>query len=169
MADPDMRTPFAAFNFSVEITVPGMTSGSSEASGKPQFVCNATFSECDGLEMSMESKTIREGGNNQSPIHLTGPVSYGQLTLKRGMTADFHLWEWFDRVMQRGNAGLRASGQVVMLSRDHEELVIFNLEGCLPVKVKAPTLSASDGAVAIEELQIAYELLHISRPQQEEG
>jgi hypothetical protein len=37
------------------------------------------------------------------------------------------------------------------------------------VKVKAPTLSASDGAVAIEELQIAYELLHISRPQQEEG
>ena len=32
----------------------------------------------------MEPKTIREGGNNTTMVHFVGPVSYGQLTLKRG-------------------------------------------------------------------------------------
>ncbi len=69
--------PFTAFNFHVEITVEGIA----------EQVCDAEFSECDGLEMTLEPKTIREGGRNSGPVHMTGPVSYGQLTLKRGMTA----------------------------------------------------------------------------------
>jgi len=40
------------------------------------------------------------GGNNRRPIHLAGPISYGQLTLKRGMTTDFGLWEWFEAVQR---------------------------------------------------------------------
>ena len=31
------------------------------------------------------------------------------------------------------------------------------LQRCLPVKLKAPALNAKDGAVAVEELQLAYE------------
>ena len=52
-ADETVRYPFSAFNFQVEINVPGVT----------QRACNAAFAECDGLEMTMEVKTIREGGN----------------------------------------------------------------------------------------------------------
>ena len=35
-------------------------------------VCNAAFAECDGLEMTMEVKTIREGGNN-AQLHPRSP------------------------------------------------------------------------------------------------
>lgn len=138
--------PFTAFNFSVEIN--------RGEDGKP--LVNAAFSECDGLEMSMEVKTIREGGSNNRQIRLNGPVSYGQLTLKRGMTENFDLWSWFQDTITQPN--LRADAAIVMLAEDGStERVRFTLERCLPVKIKSPALNAKDGMIAIEELQIAYE------------
>ena len=37
----------------------------------------------------------RVGGVNDRQIHLIGPVTYSQLTLKRGMTSNLQLWQWF--------------------------------------------------------------------------
>lgn len=140
--------PFTSFNFRVRLLL--------DDSG--QELCDASFAECDGLEISMETKTIREGGGNQRQIHLVGPQSFGQLTLKRGMTADDGLWDWLDRVQRERR--LRATGEVTVLSADRQrEDLRFLLSGCLPIKVKAPALSAADGGIAVEELQIAYETL----------
>lgn len=148
-----MARPFTTFNFKVLIQVDR---------GTP--LCAAEFAECDGLEMTLEVKTIREGGANGRQIHLAGPVSYGQLTLKRGMTSDFGLWRWFERVNR--DRGLRGSGEVAVLSPDagRAEEVRFKLEGCLPVKLKAPALNAKDGQIAIEEMQMAYESLTLVEP-----
>jgi phage tail-like protein len=148
--------PFTAFKFGVEIEVEGISTQ----------VCSAAFSECDGLEMTMEVKTIREGGNNGEQIRLTGPLSYGQLTLKRGMTANFDLWDWFNRMIQPGGARLRSKrAEVVVFAPDGvTEQVRFVLKRCVPVKLKAPPLNARDGIVAIEELQLAYESLSLQRP-----
>lgn len=158
MADKTKETvayPFTAFNFLVEISV----------DDEMNKVCSAAFSECDGLEMSIQPKTIREGGNNGQQIHLTGPVSYGQLSLKRGMTINFDLWDWFEKVQQQGRGGLRAAGEVIMLASDGKtEQVRFLLAGCIPVKMKAPALNAKEGLLAIEEMQIAYERLSIKKP-----
>ncbi len=159
MADQARETvmhPITTFNFRVELEVPGVTTS----------VCSAAFAECDGLEMTLEPKTIREGGNNNRPIHLLGPVSYGQLSLKRGMTENFDLWDWFERVLQQGQGGLRASGEVIMLAADgNTEQVRFALTGCLPVRLRVPAFNAKDGLVAIEEMQIAYEMLSLQRPE----
>lgn len=144
--------PFTTFNFVVLIAVTGVTSSNTQ-------LCSASFSECDGLEMTMEPKTIRAGGRNWGPVHLAGPVSYGQLTLKRGMTNSFDLWKWFEKVAATGGSGYRTSAQVVLRASDHSDLAVFQLTGCLPVKLKAPALNAKDGLVAIEEMQIAYESL----------
>jgi len=145
--------PFTAFNFAVEIDVEGVSPN----------VCAAAFSECDGLEMTREVKTIREGGNNGAQIRLTGPVSYGQLTLKRGMTATFDLWTWFDAVVT--DPALRADAEVVVFAADGQtERARFQLTRCVPIKLKAPPLNGKDGAVAIEELQLAYETLSLKAP-----
>jgi phage tail-like protein len=153
-ASPQLETDnqylFTAFNFAVEIDVPGI-------SGK---VCNAAFAECDGLELTHDVKTIREGGNNRAQIRLTGPTSFGTVTLRRGMTPNFQLWQWFDGVV--ANPALRAHGEVVIFTGAYresgrEERARFLLENCVPVKLKAPPLNARDGMVAIEELQLACE------------
>ncbi len=145
--------PFTTFNFRIAIQVAGP---------RKLPLCAAEFAECDGMEVSLEPKTIREGGNNARPIHLVGPVSYGQLTLKRGMTSDFGLWEWFEAVQGPGGSGVRASGVIGIMPAEAKAttpLVAFELTGCLPIKLKVPGLNAKDGGLAVEELQVAYESL----------
>jgi phage tail-like protein len=154
MAEPVYPVyPFTAFNFSVEIN--------SGSEGKA--LANAAFSECDGLEQTMEVKTIREGGGNDRQIRLSGPLTFGQLTLKRGMTEGFDLWTWFKDCV--ANPRLRADAEVVLLAADGStERARFRLDRCLPVKLKAPALNAKDGQIAIEELQLVYETLQFIPP-----
>jgi len=150
----DLRYPFVAFNFGVEITFPGVASP----------LCGASFAECDGLELTMEVKTIREGGNNGRQIRLSGPLAFGQLVLKRGMTRDTDLWDWFQDSFN--DPSLRAHTEVVMFAGDAGTFTPtkrFILEGCVPVKLKAPALNAKDGMIAIEEMQIAYESLTLKK------
>ena len=146
--------PFTTFNFRIAITYGDLA----------HPVCSGEFAECDGLELTIEPKTIREGGNNRRPIHLVGPVSYGQLTLKRGMTDDFGLWEWFESVQKTDGHGLRATIEIAIQTPDahpdaRADRVVFTLKGCMPVKLKAPGLNAKDGLIAVEEMQVAYETL----------
>ncbi len=151
MANP--AYPFTAFNFAVEIKVDGVA----------MQVVDAAFSECDGLEMTMDVKTIREGGNNGRQIRLTGPLTFGQVTMKRGMTSNLELWDWFNLMLN--DQSLRADAEVVIFASDGEtERARFQLSRCVPVKLKSPPLNAKDGAVAIEELQIAYEKLTLKKP-----
>jgi phage tail-like protein len=155
-----LERPFTAFNFRVVFT----------REGESEPLCQAAFAECDGLEVTMEPKTYREGGNNVTQIHLVGPVGYGQLSLKRGMTSAFDLWTWYDDVLTRAHHGLRLDGIVVMLGSQRApedegggdvEQATFLLSRCLPVRIKAPALNAKDGQVAIEELTVAYERMKI--------
>ena len=58
-------SPFTNFNFHVLFTLPDEKS----------TVCEAEFSECSGLEMNTEVKTIKEGGNNGEQIHLINHIA----------------------------------------------------------------------------------------------
>ena len=149
IADGSVR-PFSAFNFEVRIRREGETAA----------LCGGTFAECDGLDMSLDVKTIRQGGDNRRQIRLAGPAAYGQLTLKRGMTQGFDLWKWFSDTLD--DPGLRADAEVVLFAADGStEQLRFALTRCLPIKLKTPPLNARDGVVAIEELQLAYETLSV--------
>ncbi len=154
MAELDPQFPFTAFNFAVEIQLP-------DVEGVSQPLCRGAFSECDGLEISFDIKTIREGGNNGRQIRLAGPSTMGTLSLKRGMTRAFDLWTWVKNVQQ--NPALRADAVVVIFDSEQNNQsdvqARFVLSRCLPVKIKAPALNAKDGLIAVEELQVAYESL----------
>ena len=103
MANPANETvnyPFTAFSFSVEIS----------KADDAALLCSAAFAECDGLEMTMDVKTIREGGANGRQHRLTGPMSFAQLTLKRGMTANFDLWDWVNGLIE--DPSIRANAEV---------------------------------------------------------
>lgn len=137
--------PFPAFNFVVEIV----------RDDQAGVLAGGAFSECDGLEMAQEVKTLREGGNQHHVHRLSGPVTFGQLSLKRGMTSGFDLWRWFSASLEQ--PALRAGVTVSVMRHDQSEWGRFVLTRCLPLKLKAGALSGRDGNVAIEEMQIAYE------------
>jgi phage tail-like protein len=145
--------PFSAFNFAVEIRVPGIS----------EQVCAGAFAECDGLEMTMDARVLREGGNNGVVHRLTGPAGYGQLTLKRGVTRNLDLWHWFSATIEQPS--LRGEGEVVLLAADgRTERARFLLTRLLPVKLKAPPLNAKDGVLAVEELGLVYDRLSLREP-----
>jgi phage tail-like protein len=165
MADPTSFEdyPFTAFRFEVQLLV-----AQPDQVGLGSPLCSGQFSDCDGLEMTMEPKTVKEGGNNIEQIQLPGRVSYGQLSLKRGMTANLDLWKWFVAAagglnpdQTENKRGLLALGQVTMFDNGGRPKLRFTLTGCLPVKIKGATLSAKEGQVAIEEAQIAYRTLTV--------
>ena len=157
MANPAFETvdpPFMTFRFEVVLDIPNPPPGVSNP------VVNAAFQECSGLDMTMEPKAIREGGNNLEQQHRLGPVSYGQLTLRRGMTANMQLWAWFLAAVTPGN-DYSAEGQITLWATDGTPQVTFVVKEALPVKMSGPQFNAKDGQVAIEELQLAYKSLEI--------
>lgn len=139
--------PFTGFAFAVEITPAGASAP----------LVGGSFAECDGLEMTHDVKTIRDGADPLRMIRSPGSVSYANLVLKRGMTSDFALWTWFSAAIADPFA--RADAEVVLLDAQGGERARFLLARCLPVKLKAPALVASSTAIAIEELHLAYESL----------
>ena len=150
--------PFNSFNFTVEIY----------PDGKSDPLIKAAFAECDGLEMTHEFKTIRSGGANDRAYRAPGPITYSNLTLKRGLTANNDLWNWFTDSV--ADPFLRANAEIVLLADDSStELARWQLSRCIPAKLKAPTLNAKDGGVAIEEFQLAYEKLQLAQPAPQGG
>jgi phage tail-like protein len=147
-------SPYTAFRFQVELTLATPTPGISG------LICRGAFAECDGLEMTMEPKMVREGGKNQEQRHLIGPISYGQLTLKRGMTDNRDLWNWFAAAGQTGRKST-AEGKIIIADAAGNPSITFTLTECLPVKLRGPALNAKDGQIAIEEMQLVYSHLSI--------
>ena len=148
MAD---NTLFTAFRFDVQLNIKN-----AQSLQLTSPLCDAAFAECSGLEMTMTPKTVQEGGNNTQQIHLVGPVSYGTLALKRGMTANLDLWKWFSAAVSGQGRGVTAEGLVIMRDGAGSPQVRFRITGCLPIKMKAPALNAKEGLLAIEEMDIAY-------------
>ena len=148
--------PFTTFRFEVVLDL------DSPVAGLASRLCDAAFSECDGLEMSMEPKTVEQGGFNDLQVHLIGPMKFSQVTLKRGMTSNLQLWTWMALAGQ-GTAAT-ASGTITMWDTDATPVIEFGLQGCLPVRMRAPALNAHDGLVAIEELALVYQRFTVSAP-----
>jgi phage tail-like protein len=148
--------PYTAFRFQVELSLDTRTPGIKG------LICRGAFAECDGLEMTMEPKTVREGGRNQEQIHLMGPISYGQLTLKRGMTDNRDFWNWFAAAGRTGRKST-AQGKVIIADPSGKPSITFLLKDCLPVKLRGPSLNAKDGQIAIEEMQLVYSSLSIRK------
>lgn len=151
-----MTTPFTAFRFEVILDLDQPTAGLASP------LCDAAFAECDGLEMTMEPKIVESANVTNRQQRLIGPMKYGQITLKRGMTSNLQLWQWFAQT--RPGSVLTAHGQITMWDTDGTPVIQFTLQGCLPVKMRAPSLNAREGQIAIEELGLVCAQFSVGPP-----
>jgi phage tail-like protein len=151
------QRPLTTFRFEVMLDLDEETPGLSSP------LCDAAFAECDGLDMTMQPKTLQVGGVNDRQVQLLGPVTYGQVTLKRGMTDNLQLWDWFARGTRPGSV-LTAHGEITLWRPDGTPAIQFTLTGCLPTKLRAPSFNAREGLVAVEELSLVYAQLVVAAP-----
>ena len=119
----------------------------------------AGFSECTGLETTLDVEEYKEGGNNGAVLRFPTRTTWGNIRLKRGVVLDDDLWNWhYDFVLGQGR---RRDGVIVLQNDQHSPVKVWTFTRGLPVKWTGPSLNASQNQVAIEELEIAHEGLQL--------
>lgn len=156
-AAENLLAPLHVFRFHVTFRRDPLGGG---APGEEVPLCSGAFAECTGLEATMEPKAIRAGGMNYGAVQRSGPVSFGTVVLKRGMTRTRDLWQWFQLVANGGYA-VRLSVEIQMHDSAGQPVLTWKLRRALPTKFKAADLNARGNEVGIEELHLAHEALEL--------
>jgi phage tail-like protein len=156
----NLLMPLHVFRFRVEFIEESL-SGSS--SGKPISLCSGAFSDCTGLEATMEPKAIKQGGQNYGVVQRAGPVSFATVILKRGMTTTRDLWRWYDLVAQ-GAYAHRMSVLVTLMNIAGADVLTWKLAKAMPIKFKAADFSSRSTDIGIEELHLVHEGLYLVKP-----
>jgi phage tail-like protein len=116
----------------------------------------AGFSECSGIEATLEVFEYKEGGLNDHVHKFPTRASFANITLKHGVIYLYDdLWSWHnDWVLGQGK---RKDGLIVMLDESRMPAKIWRFKQGIPMKWVGPALNANQSAVAIESLEISHE------------
>ncbi|ALP53820.1 hypothetical protein Tel_12125 [Candidatus Tenderia electrophaga] len=145
--------PLRGFRFQVDFKEQML---GNETEGGEVLLCSGAFAECSGLEVTMEPKTIKEGGRNWGAAQRMGNINFGTVVLKRGLTQTDDLWNWFSLVGE-GAYAQRLNVSITLFDQAGTGVFSWTLKRALPTKFKAPDLNASNNEVAIEELHLVHE------------
>lgn len=175
MNDPDRLSPLHVFRFVVKFFEDTLDPQESKVSdGSEIALASGAFSECSGLEATMEPAVIREGGRNYGDLQRAGRVTFGTVILKRGITTNQDLWRWWGMInggayayrlrttIELMDAAVRrppppSGTSRIVRGSDVKPSWRWMLRRCLPVKLKAPDLNAMGGEVGVEELHLVHE------------
>lgn len=143
--------PYGAYNFLITL----INSGSSTS--KQTMI--GGFSECSGLEMSLETEDYQEGGNNGTVLKFPKHITYAPIRLKRGVTDTDELYQWFYSFVE--GQGKRKDGKITLLDEQRNAVKVWKFVRGLPTKWTGPSLDAIHGQLAIQELEIVHEGLQM--------
>ncbi len=121
----------------------------------------AGFTECTGLNMETKVFEYTEGGNNETTLKFPEAATYGNITLKHGITQSNELIDWqLDVVSGTFSKNPRTSNTniaIVLMDEKGNTVKRWNLKRAFPVKWVGPDLKATGNEVAIEALELAHE------------
>ena len=138
--------PLPAFNFVVQLL---------DDTGALRSV--ASFTECSGLESTLDVEEYQEGGVNDRVHKLPTRFAFSNITLRRGVTLDPQLRLWHLSLLKGMTE--RRNGLIVVLNEAQLPVVAWRFERALPVRWIGPTLSATQSEASIETLELSIERL----------
>jgi phage tail-like protein len=146
--------PLSVFNFYLTLIDSSNVAGTLISAALNYAV--AGFSECSGLDVTLEVMEYKEGGINDFVRKFPTRASHGNITLKRGVIyLEDDLWTWHQDFVQ-GN-GKRRDGLILLLDESRTPAKVWKFRRGLPMKWVGPSLNATQSNVAIESLEIAHE------------
>lgn len=145
----DVKDPLTAFNFGLEI----------------EGIVGSYFTECSGLTATMEVFEYKEGGQNAYTHKLPGRTTYGNVTLKWGMTDDMDLWKWYEKIRDwvTNKAGPNVPRKDVSIiqfdAESKSQQRRWDLIGAYPVKWVGPTYNTGQSQMSVESVELAFRYL----------
>lgn len=119
------------------------------------------FMEISGLEVSVETEDVVEGGQNSFVHKLPGRMTWPNITLKRGVTQNDSLLTWLNKssgeqFAANRNTLTRSTAAITLVGPAGARLRSWNFDGAFPVKWSGPSFAVSSNDMAVEELEIAH-------------
>jgi phage tail-like protein len=130
--------PYRSFNFRVE------------------GVGIANFSEVSGLSSDGTAVEYREGTDGTLAVRkLAGRRSYGNVTLKKGLTPDLTLFHWYQNIIN----GVRDRRACMIVLQDEEgtDVMRWSLHNAYVNKYEVSTFSATANDVVVESVELVHE------------
>jgi len=149
--------PLPAFNFYISL-IDTSSTFSQLKTGVTGFALGG-FTECTGLDASLEIEEFKEGGVNDRVHKFPTRNSFSNITLKRGVGFGEDLWLWYEEFLQ--GKGIRRNGLIVLANELRIPIKIWSFERGLPIKWSGPALNSGTSAIAIESIEIAHEKLEL--------
>lgn len=144
--------PPVSFHFKVEfVGVSGM-SGDTEQ----------RFQEVSGLSFEVETEALREGGENRFEYKLPKRTKYPNLVLKRGLLKGTAILDWFKSALSTYYTvavyDFKPADLIITLMDEADKPVAtWNVVQAYPLKWAVSDLKATDNALAVETIELAYQ------------
>lgn len=119
------------------------------------------FQSVSGLDSTLETETIKEGGENHFEHVVPVRRKYGPLILKRGMLTpgESGITKWFQKVFDDEQVKPIKTVEIQLLNEAHEPLIHWTVNNVWPRSWKIGELNAERGEVLIETLELNYNYL----------
>lgn len=115
-----------------------------------------SFREIAGIGVEVETMDYAEGGNNEFVHRLPVRLKFQNVVLKRGITHQRALLDWFNQTRQHGVEAKWGVVTVTLMGPKGESVQTWAFKEAYPVKWTGPTLNATSNAIATETLEIAH-------------
>jgi phage tail-like protein len=125
------------------------------------------FQSVTGLDSTLDTEQIKEGGENRFEHVLPVRRKYGPLTLKRGLLkpSDSKLTKWLKQAFDDEKVVPLQTVTISLLDEQHHALMHWVINNVWPRSWKIGELNAEQGAVLIETLELNYNRLLFTNPQ----
>jgi len=136
--------PLVTFHFALEL----------------QGAVTGYFTECGGLGSETEvteAKITAKDGKTPIVRKVPGRLKWGDISLKRGITANLDMWDWRKMVEDGNVSTARKDGSIMMYSQEGAEIARWNFVAGWPSKVSGPQLNTEQSGIGIEEMTIVHE------------
>ncbi|UCG68411.1 MAG: phage tail protein [Thermoplasmata archaeon] len=117
----------------------------------------ASYASVEGVTCGTEVVEYRDGSDPNRVMLLPGLTRYGPITLRRGLTENTELWDWYKGNLE--NPTERKSMSIVFMDHGHNEKARYNAHECWPSDYYIEPLESNPSDVAMEVIVIQTELI----------
>ena len=139
----DREDPLVAFKFGLEIE--GKLSG--------------YFTSVTGI--GSQSQVVSHNITTETGVDLVqqipGRLTWGEITLKRGVTSSLDIWNWRQLVTDGKVKEARTNCSIIAYDQESTEIARWNLENAWPSKVVGPAMDSSSTSYMMEDVNIVHE------------
>lgn len=137
------------FHFSVSFPVKGATAE------------DIKFQSVTGLDSTIDTETVKEGGENHYEHVIPTRRKFGPLILKRGLLspAASGVTKWLQKAFDDGRYETLPNVLITLLDEEHQPLMHWSINNVWPRSWKIGELNAERGEVLIETLELNYNKL----------